>query len=105
MPAHDRSIVGIDVGTTAVKAVAISETGEVLARAERDYPLSTPKPGWSEQDPADWVRASEEALAELGAKPGEAAIGFSGQMHGLVCLDADDAVLRPAILWNDGRTA
>jgi xylulokinase len=98
-------IVGIDVGTTAVKALAISETGEVLARAERDYPLSTPRPGWSEQDPEDWVRASEQALAELGAVPGKTAIGFSGQMHGLVCLDANDRILRPAILWNDGRTA
>jgi xylulokinase len=96
-------IVGLDVGTTAVKAIAVSETGEVLARAEREYPLSTPRPGWSEQDPEDWVRASEAALAALEAEP--TALGFSGQMHGLVCLDAEDAVLRPAILWNDGRTA
>ena len=96
-------IVGLDVGTTAVKAVAISSTGEVLHRAEREYPLSTPQPGWSEQDPEDWVRASEAALADLGAEP--TALGFSGQMHGLVCLGADNAVLRPAILWNDGRTA
>jgi xylulokinase len=96
-------IVGLDVGTTAVKAIAVSETGEVLARAEREYPLSTPRPGWSEQDPEDWVRASEAALAALGADP--TALGFSGQMHGLVCLGADNAVLRPAILWNDGRTA
>jgi xylulokinase len=95
-------IVGIDVGTTAVKAVAISPTGEVLKRAEHEYPLSTPRPGWSEQDPDDWVRATEAALADLGEEPD--ALGFSGQMHGLVCLDAADAVLRPAILWNDGRT-
>ena len=95
-------IVGLDVGTTAVKAVAISPIGEVLARAEREYPLSTPQPGWSEQDPEDWVHAAEAALADLGAEP--TALGFSGQMHGLVCLGIDDAVLRPAILWNDGRT-
>ena len=62
----------------------------------------TPHPGWSEQDPEDWVRASEKALARLGA--GDARVGLSGQMHGLVCLDANDRVLRPAILWNDQRT-
>jgi xylulokinase len=94
-------IVGIDVGTTGVKALAVSATCEVVARAEREYPLSTPKPGWAEQDPEDWVRAAQEALAEL---PEADAVGFSGQMHGLVCLDGADRVLRPAILWNDGRT-
>ena len=61
------ALVGLDVGTSGVKAVAISPTGELLARAERDYPLSTPQPGWAEQDPADWRRAAEEALAALGA--------------------------------------
>jgi xylulokinase len=95
-------IVGLDVGTTGVKALAVSATGEVVARAEREYPLSTPRPGWAEQDPEDWVRAAQEALAEL---PDAEAVGLSGQMHGLVCLDAGDRVLRPAILWNDGRTA
>jgi xylulokinase len=94
-------IVGIDVGTTGVKALAVSASGEVLARAEREYALSTPRPGWAEQDPEDWVRAAEEVLAEL---PDADAVGFSGQMHGLVCLDGADRVLRPAILWNDGRT-
>jgi xylulokinase len=93
--------VGVDVGTSGVKALAIDESGVVLARAERDYPLSTPRPGWAEQDPDDWARAAAEALAEL---PQSEAVGFSGQMHGLVCLDADDRVLRRAILWNDGRT-
>ena len=96
------ALVGLDVGTTGVKAIAISATGEVLARAERDYPLSTPRPGWSEQDPEDWWRASQQALAALEVEPD--AIGLSGQMHGLVCLDESDRVLRPAILWNDGRT-
>jgi xylulokinase len=94
-------IVGLDVGTTGVKALAVSATGEVVARAEREYPLSTPRPGWAEQDPENWVRAAQEALAEL---PDADAFGLSGQMHGLVCLDAEDRVLRPAILWNDGRT-
>lgn len=95
-------LVGLDVGTTGVKALALSPEGEVLARAERGYPLSTPRPGWSEQDPEDWWRASEAALADLGVEP--AGIGLSGQMHGLVCLDSEERVLRPAILWNDQRT-
>ena len=76
----------------------------MLARAEHEYPLSTPQPGWAEQDPGDWWRASELALAELGWSEGDP-LGYSGQMHGLVALGADDAVLRPAILWNDQRTA
>jgi xylulokinase len=94
--------VGIDVGTTGVKALAITAAGDIVARAEESYPLSTPRPGWSEQDPEDWWRASERALAALGGEP--AGIGLSGQMHGLVALDEDDRVLRPAILWNDQRT-
>ena len=101
--AADRPLVGLDVGTTGVKAVAISPRGEVLASAERGYALSTPQPGWAEQDPEDWWRASQAALADLGVEP--AAIGLSGQMHGLVVLDERDRVLRPAILWNDQRTA
>jgi xylulokinase len=96
-------LVGLDVGTTGVKAVAISASGDVVAIAERAYPLSTPRPGWSEQDPDDWHRAGEEALAALGVEA--AAVGLSGQMHGLVALDAGDRPLRPAILWNDQRTA
>ena len=101
--AADRTLVGVDVGTTGVKAIAISADGEVLARAEEEYPLSIPRPGWSEQDPEDWWRATERALAALAVEP--AGIGLSGQMHGLVCLDEADRVLRPAILWNDQRTA
>src|SRR4051795_981631 len=96
------AFIGIDVGTTAVKALAVSPSGEVLARAQASYPLSTPRPGWAEQDPEDWWRATQAALADLGVTP--AAIGLSGQMHGLVALDAADEVIRPAILWNDGRT-
>jgi xylulokinase len=99
-------LVGVDVGTTGVKAVAIDERGAVVARAEEGYPLSMPQPGWAEQDPEDWWRASERALAALAALGVEArAVGLSGQMHGLVVLDAADRVLRPAILWNDQRTA
>src|SRR2546428_6953110 len=96
------TILGLDVGTTGVKALAIDEEGRVLAKAEEPYPLSTPRPGWSEQDPEDWWRASQRALAAL---PQADAIGFSGQMHGLVVLDEHERVLRPAILWNDQRTA
>jgi xylulokinase len=95
------TLVGIDVGTSGVKALAISERGEILAAAERGYALSTPQPGWAEQDPDDWVRAADEALAELGH---DGSVGFSGQMHGLVILDGHDRVIRPAILWNDQRT-
>jgi xylulokinase len=98
------ALVGLDVGTSGVKALAVGTDGEVLARAERGYPLSTPHPGWAEQDPADWARAAGEALADLKVDK-VAGIGLSGQMHGLVALDADERVLRPAILWNDQRTA
>ena len=96
--------VGLDVGTTGVKGIAIAPDGEVVARAERGYPLSMPRPGWSEQDPEDWWGASEAVLAEL-AVGDVAGIGLSGQMHGLVALDDAGSVLRPAILWNDQRTA
>jgi xylulokinase len=95
-------LVGIDVGTTGVKAIAITPDGDVVGRAERSYALSTPRPGWSEQDPEGWWRASEAALADLGGEI--AGIALSGQMHGLVVLDAEDRVIRPAILWNDQRT-
>jgi xylulokinase len=95
-------LVGLDVGTTGVKALALSPDGEVLARAEVSYGLSSPQPGWAEQDPEDWWRAAEQALGALGGQP--VSIGLSGQMHGLVVLDEQDRVLRPAILWNDQRT-
>jgi xylulokinase len=98
------SLVGLDVGTTGVKALAVSPEGEVLARIEEAYPLSTPQPGWAEQDPEDWWRAAESALAELAA-PDLTGLGLTGQMHGLVVLDERERVLRPAILWNDQRTA
>lgn len=102
-------LVGLDIGTTGVKAIAVEPGGRVLGVAERGYPLSTPHTGWSEQDPEDWWRATRAALAELRAQIGAgsaiAGIGLSGQMHGLVALDASDRVVRPAILWNDQRTA
>ena len=94
-------LVGLDVGTSGVKGLAIDEEGRVLATATAEYPLSRPQPDWAEQNPADWWRAAQDVLARLPEGP----IGFSGQMHGLVVLDADRNVLRPAILWNDQRTA
>jgi xylulokinase len=94
------TLIGLDVGTSGVKGIAIDADGAVLAVAEEPYPLSTPQPGWSEQDPEDWWRASQAVLARLPDGP----IGLSGQMHGLVVLDDADRVLRPAILWNDQRT-
>src|SRR5262245_6230132 len=96
------SLVGLGGGTSGVKAIAVSPDGEGVAGAEEAYPLSTPRPGWAEQDPDDWWDATQRALGALGAEPG--AIGLSGQMHGLVALDDDDRVVRPAILWNDQRT-
>ncbi len=97
-------LIGLDVGTTGVKAIAVAPDGSVLATATAEYELAIPRPGWAEQDPDDWVRAARAALESLGAEQGER-VGLSGQMHGLVCLDERDRVLRPAILWNDQRTA
>jgi xylulokinase len=94
--------VGIDVGTSAVKVIAITPDGTVVERREVPYPLSTPRPGWSEQNPDDWWQATKEALD--GLTEGVAGIGLSGQMHGLVTLDDADRPIRPAILWNDQRT-
>ena len=95
------ALLGLDVGTSAIKGVAIDEEGHVLATANAEYPLSRPQPGWAEQDPDDWWHAAEDVLGRLPEGP----IGLSGQMHGLVVLDADQHPLRPAILWNDQRTA
>ncbi len=95
------TLVGLDVGTSGVKGIALSDEGKVVATAEQGYPLATPQPGWAEQDPEDWWRAAQAVLARLPEGP----VGFSGQMHGLVALGEGDRVLRPAILWNDQRTA
>jgi xylulokinase len=96
-------IIGLDVGTSSIKGVAIDETGALVAEAQRAYPVSMPRPGWSEQDPDDWAKAAEAVLDELHGDR-VAGIGLSGQMHGLVVLGADRRPLRPAILWNDGRS-
>lgn len=96
---------GLDVGTSGVKGLALdTESGEVVASAERGYPFATPRPGWSEQDPELWWTASESVLDELRGAGELRGIGLSGQMHGLVALDSADRVLRPALLWNDQRT-
>ncbi|HZL54809.1 MAG TPA: xylulokinase [Solirubrobacteraceae bacterium] len=97
------TLIGLDVGTSSLKGLAIDEHGAVLGEAERSYPLSTPKPGFSEQDPELWWVAAQSVLEELGSERADG-IGLSGQMHGLVALGADDRPLRPAILWNDGRS-
>jgi xylulokinase len=96
-------LIGLDIGTTGVKGVAVDQHGAVLHVAERGYPLSTPRPGWSEQDPDHWWQAAAAVLDECDADRA-LGIGLAGQMHGLVCLDERDRPLRPAILWNDGRT-
>jgi len=101
---------GIDVGTTSTRVLAISETGQRIASATYEYPLSTPRPGWSEQQPEDWWEATVHGIRQLVGegkiRPGEVrGIGLSGQMHGSVFLDRAGAVIRPALLWNDQRTA
>lgn len=104
----ERSVaLGVDVGTSGLKAVAIDRSGATVASADRSYPLHTPQPGWTEQDPTDWREAATAALRELMGALGDrpvVGIGLSGQMHGMVALDDDGAVVRPAILWNDQRT-
>ena len=99
--------IGVDLGTSAVKLLLVDESGKVLNTASREYPLSFPKPGWSEQRPEDWWDACVSGIRELldGFDASRVAgLGCAGQMHGLVALDESDRVIRPAILWNDGRT-
>jgi xylulokinase len=103
-------LLGLDVGTSGAKAVLIADDGRVVASATESYPLSTPQPLWSEQDPTDWWRGSRAALKRVVRDSGVACdaiigLGLTGQMHGAVFLDAQDQILRPALLWNDGRTA
>ncbi|HOJ67496.1 MAG TPA: xylulokinase [Candidatus Hydrogenedentes bacterium] len=101
-------VLGLDIGTSGAKAIAMDETGRLLASALVEYPLGSPKPGWAEQDPADWERAAFEALATLASRVDTSrvkGIGLTGQMHGSVFLDAENRVIRPAILWCDQRTA
>ena len=100
--------IGIDLGTSAVKLLLMNEAGQILNVVSRTYPLEFPRPGWSQQNPEDWRKAVWEgipALLEGFDRAQVAGIGAGGQMHGLVVLDEADRVIRPAILWNDGRTA
>ena len=98
--------IGVDLGTSALKLVMMKGNGELVKTVSKEYPLYFPRSGWSEQNPTDWFLAVKEGLKELAACADEkiAGISFGGQMHGLVILDKDDNVLRPAILWNDGRS-
>ena len=106
--------IGVDLGTSAVKLLLMEADGNIKNIVSKEYPLSFPHPGWSEQKPEDWWNAVQEGIRELiGTVSGETpedvgkkvgGISFGGQMHGLVILDAEDRVIRPAILWNDGRT-
>ena len=101
---------GIDIGTSGTKTLAIDSNGAILATASAEYPCDHPKPGWSEQDPELWWRATvatvRDVLSRASLKPADVAgVGLSGQMHGSVFLDANGEVVRPALLWNDQRTA
>lgn len=99
--------IGIDLGTSAVKLLLVNEKGEIVKTASEEYPLFFPHPGWSEQNPEDWYNAVIKGLSRLLENEDAAlvkGIGTGGQMHGLVVLDENDEVIRPAILWNDGRT-
>jgi len=105
-----RYVVGLDVSTTGVKAVLVDETGAVRGSVTREHGLATPHPLWSEQNPADWWDGAQAAISTLLARGGIAknrimAVGLTGQMHGLVLLDSGGDIIRPAILWNDQRTA
>lgn len=101
--------IGLDLGTSALKLLLMSGQGEICNIISKEYPISFPKPGWSEQNPVDWWNAAVDGIRELVRdvvdKNQIKGISFGGQMHGLVVLDKDDHVIRPAILWNDGRTA
>ncbi|MBN1137077.1 MAG: xylulokinase [Anaerolineae bacterium] len=103
-------LLGIDIGTTGAKALLVTGGGKVVAGATTEYPMFTPQPLWAEQNPSDWwtatVSSTQQVLAQSGLKPGQiAGVGLTGQMHGLVLLDAQGEVLRPCIMWNDQRTA
>lgn len=100
--------IGIDLGTSAVKLLLMDGDGKILNVVSKEYPLIFPQPGWSEQEPAEWLEKTKTGLKELleGFDASKVAgIGVGGQMHGLVVLDENDNVIRPAILWNDGRTS
>lgn len=99
--------IGVDLGTSAVKLLLMDQEGNIRKIVSREYPIFFPHPGWSEQRPEDWFQAVMEGMQELISEADKSQIGgisFGGQMHGLVILDQEDQVIRPAILWNDGRT-
>lgn len=99
--------IGLDIGTSSVKGMLLSENA-IVKTAEREYPVYYPKDGWSEQNPQDWYDGSISVIKELVSdidKNSVASVSFSGQMHGLVVLDENDNVIRPAILWNDSRSS
>jgi xylulokinase len=99
-------LLGVDVGTSGTRALAVTTEGELVAEANAPHELLTPRPGWTEQQPADWWQAAKTVLAEVVAATDDeiVGLGLTGQMHGSVFLDASDAVIRPALLWNDQRT-
>ena len=102
--------IGVDVGTTGAQAVAVDEEGRLVATASSGYPLLTPRPQWTEQDPARWWQGVRDVLSSAtrdveGAGQSVAGLGLTGQMHGSVFLDGAGEVIRPALLWNDQRTA
>jgi xylulokinase len=102
------TLLGIDLGTTSLRALVVDADGTVLGQASAPYPTAQPEPGWTQQEPDDWWQACRSAVAELQAQgllPQVKAVGLTGQMHGSVFLDRQRRVLRPAILWNDQRTA
>jgi xylulokinase len=104
---HVSVFVGIDIGTSGAKALAVNERGEVTGRASTEYGVASPRPGWTEQAPATWWEAARETLGQIAAgvrRDDIRAIGLTGQMHGSVFLDGDHTVIRPALLWNDQRT-
>ena len=103
----EKYYIGIDLGTSAVKLLLVEKNGSIVREVLKEYPCDYPHPGWSEQDPEVWIKETFEGVRQLieGLDPQLVrGIGTAGQMHGLVALDENDAVLRPAILWNDGRT-
>src|ERR1700742_2657605 len=99
----DQRVIGIDVGTSSVKGIVIDERGTLVAEAEHPLPISMPHPGWSEQDPEDWWAATESVLEHLDGGTADG-IGLSGEMPGVFVLVSGRRPLRPAILWNDGRS-
>jgi xylulokinase len=101
--AKSGAVLGVDVGTSSAKVVLIDQRGAVLRSASGEYPMVTPQPGWTEQNPEDWQRAVQRCIKDIDA-PAGTPIGFTGQMHGAVFLDSQDRVIRPAPLWNDQRT-